>query len=147
MKYFIAICLLCTTFISKAATFEHAQEIYVKIIKANGYWSSPKLRYSPSTEINANAGWGSITINEGMLRFVRNDAELALVLGHEIGHYKLGHWSSTPRNEYSADAYGARVIGKAGYSVCTGARVLKRFNAPDSDTHPASIKRYRAICH
>lgn len=128
-------------------TFQHAQQVYAKITKANGFWVIPKLGYDPTHQVNAHSGWGGIVINQGMLNFVRNDAELALVLGHELGHYKLGHMRSTPSNEFAADARGAYYMSKAGYNVCTGAKAMKRFNDRASSTHPDSNERYYRLCH
>jgi len=43
--------------------------------------------------INAGTTFGRIVITEGMLRFVRSDDELAMILGHELAHLTLGHVS------------------------------------------------------
>src|SRR5256885_11859960 len=43
--------------------------------------------------INAGTTSGRIVITEGMLRFVRSDDELAMILGHELAHLTLGHVS------------------------------------------------------
>lgn len=39
-----------------------------------------------SDKVNAYAGGGILAISLGMLRFVKSDDELAVVLGHELGH-------------------------------------------------------------
>lgn len=147
MKKIIALCLLCTTFNLNAATFEHAKQIYMKVLIANQIRVAPGLRYNPTGEVNAKCGFWSITINAGMLRYVRNDAELALVLGHELGHYVLRHYRSTPSNEFAADAQGAYFMSKAGYNVCIGARGIKRFNDRADSTHPDSNERFYRLCH
>jgi predicted Zn-dependent protease len=41
--------------------------------------------------INAFADGEEISVTTGMLRFVNNDDELALVIGHELAHNVLGH--------------------------------------------------------
>ncbi len=43
--------------------------------------------------INAGATFGKIVVSTGMLRFVRSDDELALILGHELAHITQGHVS------------------------------------------------------
>lgn len=48
--------------------------------------------------LNAGATFGKIVVSAGMLRFVRSDAELALILGHELAHITRGHVSRTAEN-------------------------------------------------
>lgn len=45
------------------------------------------------TSINAGTTFGKIMVTEGMLRFVRSDDELAMILGHELAHLTQGHVS------------------------------------------------------
>jgi len=88
---------------------------------------------------------GHVIVSEAMLETITSEAELALVLGHEIGHVELGHpmavietmralgvssdsvvgnavaqivrrpYRSTA--ELAADVWGAKAIHAAGYSV------------------------------
>jgi len=44
-----------------------------------------------SEEINAFTIGGKIFVASGMLKFVKNDNELAAIIGHEIYHNELGH--------------------------------------------------------
>jgi len=44
-----------------------------------------------TAEVNAAAGPSDIYINSGLIQFVDNDAQLAFVIGHEIGHIKSDH--------------------------------------------------------
>jgi Peptidase family M48 len=41
--------------------------------------------------INASATFGRVVITGGMLRFLENDDELAVILGHEAAHITQGH--------------------------------------------------------
>ncbi len=43
--------------------------------------------------INAGTTFGKIIVTEGMLRFIRSDDELAMILGHELAHLTQGHVS------------------------------------------------------
>lgn len=43
--------------------------------------------------INAGATFGRVIVSTGMLRFVRSDAELAVIIGHEIAHLSQEHVS------------------------------------------------------
>lgn len=42
---------------------------------------------------------GKIGVNKGLLRYVNHEAELAAVIGHEIGHAELSHGLSQMRSE------------------------------------------------
>ncbi len=141
MKIFI---LLLMSFNTYAMSFPHTEQIYTKILQANKLKALP-LRMENDVRVNAHTGWWAIYVNLGMLRYVHNDDEMALVLGHELGHYKLHHWMSTPDNEYAADAQGAYYMRNAGYNICRGAQALYRSNRPDTKSHPASKKRYHRL--
>jgi predicted Zn-dependent protease len=43
--------------------------------------------------INAGSTFGQVMVTEGMMRFVRSDDELAMILGHELAHITQGHVS------------------------------------------------------
>lgn len=130
---------------SHAMSFKHVQDIYFKIAKANGMQVVPRLILKKDPSVNAEAFGYQISVNTGMLNNVRNDSEMAMVLGHELAHGRLGHASSTPANEYAADNLGAKYMKNAGYSVCTGAYLLKRFGSKGSSTHPAGTDRFRKL--
>jgi len=54
----------------------------------------PQVQFSlaPGEQsINAGTTFGHIMVTEGMMRFVRSDDELAMILGHELAHLTLGH--------------------------------------------------------
>jgi len=46
--------------------------------------------------------------------FVKNADEMALIFGHELAHFTLGHRGSTPSRELAADSLGAQYADKAG---------------------------------
>ncbi len=48
--------------------------------------------------INARTYPRAILVNDGLLRFVRNDNELALVLAHELAHFSMDHVRAEGRN-------------------------------------------------
>lgn len=54
----------------------------------------PQVKFSlvaKENSINAGATFGQIMVTEGMMRFVRSDDELAMILGHELAHITQGH--------------------------------------------------------
>lgn len=71
--------------------------------------------------INAAADGQSIYITRGMLRFVRSDEELALVLGHELAHNAMRHIESMQQNATMGMAGGLLLdVLAAGAGVNTG---------------------------
>jgi beta-barrel assembly-enhancing protease len=72
-------------------------------------------------ELNAAADGRTIILNRGMLRFVRSDDELALVLGHELAHNAMRHIESMQTNAMMGTIGGAMldVLAAAG-GVNTG---------------------------
>lgn len=144
-KLLITIILLFFSITSDAATFQQAQEIYQKLIK-NNHIGGPILVYSNSMVVNAYTNSKSIKITRGMLLFVQNRDELALILGHELAHYNLHHPGSTPKREYEADHLGGVYMSHIGGNICHGAEVIKRFHDNGSNTHPPSNLRYLQLC-
>lgn len=146
-KIIFAVLILFSQLSWSSVSFSHAQELYYRIAMANHLAVVPTLVYDSTDEVNASQSGFRITLNRGILKFARNDAEMALVLGHELAHYELGHRNSTPSNEYAADAQGAIYMSNAGYSICQGAELLRRFHSKGSSTHPDSDSRFHRICH
>ncbi len=140
LKRIIILMLFSVT--SYAMSFNQAQAVYNKLVSSNGFSVAPRLVLDPSSEVNASCSVLRITVNAGMLRFVHNSSELAMILGHELAHFSLHHRGSTPNNEYAADSLGARYASAGGYNRCSGAEVYDRFNDGPSTTHPDSHSRY-----
>lgn len=126
-----------------AMSFQQAKVVYYKIARANNI-NPPRFYYSNSGEVNAEAGVFGITINRGMLNFVRNNDELAMVLAHEFAHRALWHLKSTHANEFAADKLGGIYVRNTGvYNKCNGAKVFLRFYQGPSKTHPRAMDRYK----
>lgn len=79
-----------------------------------------------------------IVITTGMLKFLENDSEIAVILGHEFGHLVRGHFSSSylaggfqpsfsQGLELEADRYGLELAHTAGYDPEVGINVWERF--------------------
>lgn len=130
---------------SYALTFNQAQAVYDNLLRANEFTIAPRLVLDPTSSVNASCSVFRITINAGMLRFVHNSSELAMVLGHELGHYTNHDRGSTPEREYRADALGAVYAQRAHYNRCLGADVYRRFHHKASKTHPDSDSRYNRL--
>lgn len=142
MRYLLLLVISCNSY---AMSFGQAQVIYQKLVAANGISIYPGLYLDPDSAPNASSSPMRIDVTAGMLRFVRNADELALVLGHELGHYTLHHTGSTPSREFAADRLGAQYEDRAGYNHCRGVQVLYRFHDKADSTHPDSDDRYSRL--
>ena len=72
-------------------------------------------------EINAWADGQNVWITTGMLRFVENDDDLALIVGHELAHNTQGHIEKKKTNRMLGAVLGAAV------SVATKTQVTQSF--------------------
>lgn len=123
------------------------------------------LRLSGSTVINAYADGRNITITSGMMDFTKSDEELALIIGHELGHNTMGHIRKIVGNfifslggtrytrpfESEADYVGLYYMTRAGYSPKGAEGFWRRLAnvAPKSinraKSHPTFPDRYLRI--
>lgn len=123
------------------------------------------LRLSSSSAINAYADGRNITMTTAMMDFVENDEELALIIGHELGHNTMGHIRKIIGNyifslggtrytrpfESEADYVGLYYLVRAGYSPDGVEEFWQRLAtvAPKSinraKTHPTFPDRYLRI--
>jgi len=136
--------LLIISFDTFAATKAQAIEIFNKIVQANHMTSHPGLLFSNSRDLNAHCGTSYVVINQGALDKT-NVNELALIIGHELGHYKLRHLRSVPQNEFDADWNGYYYATKAGYNAHKGKQVFKKFRQKSSASHPHPMERYKKL--
>lgn len=113
----------------------------------------PPIYIVKSGEINAYATNDGIVIYTAMLEAVKNDDELALVIGHEMSHVTLGHLNMTIKTdddqsvlESMADKMGAFYMMASGYDICKGREFWKRMRMDEGDymnrDHPDMSYRY-----
>lgn len=72
-----------------------------------------------------------------------NRDEFALLAGHEIAHYYLGHKGSTKAAELAADRLGAELACKAGFDPVSGMTLFRHLRS--SRVHPSSGERRAAV--
>lgn len=83
--------------------------------------------------VNAWTDGQSITVTTGFLAIVRNNDELAMVLGHEMGHVLAGdiiHGNDGVDDRYKealADKTGAFIMMRAGFNECRGKEIFRTF--------------------
>lgn len=110
--------------------------VYTKLLKANHLPYMPI--YIKSDILNtcslACTDGHKILIAKELLSLIKNDDELAGVIGHELAHR---YYSS----ELQADVLGLYYAQKAGYGYCKAAQFLKGFIADAK--HPSGDVRYK----
>jgi hypothetical protein len=109
------------------------------------------VRFSES--VNAVAHGNSISVHSALMRYYSDDASLALVVAHEIGHNifpspsasRRGGWASR-MSEARVDYVGLHLTAIAGYPLVGGVflklglvRDLERFS--DKTSHPTPFAR------
>ena len=116
-----------------------------------------EIHLKETDKVNAFAKFTGIDVTRGMLRFVENDDELAVIIGHEIAHISHQHIPKDMAvpglcgmvggltgpfagpvtqalyapycrgNEREADYFGLLYAHKAGYNIEKGIELWKRF--------------------
>lgn len=124
-----------------------------------------RIKLAPTSTINAYATGKTITMTAGMMNFVKDDNELALIIGHELGHNTMGHIRKIVTNyilsvggtrytrpfESEADYVGMYYIARAGYNLDTVEDVWRRLavtnpkSVAQAKTHPTTPERYLSI--
>ncbi|WP_371396313.1 M48 family metalloprotease [Fretibacter rubidus] len=123
------------------------------------------VRLSMSGTVNAYANGRSIRITQGMMKFVKSDAELAMVVGHELAHNTMGHIPKVVKNviltgfatrytrpfELESDYVGLYYTARASYSLDNVEDMWRRMALINpravarAKTHPTSPDRYLRI--
>jgi beta-barrel assembly-enhancing protease len=128
-----------------------------------------RVVFANSPMINALTDGTSVTVMRGLINQLSRDEELALVVGHEIGHNVLGHFArgralghqSSPFNpesqasmrqfEKEADYIGLYFVALAGYDMDAAIKSSQRMAAasPMGDrgtaTHPSQGERQAVL--
>jgi hypothetical protein len=134
-----------------------------KMKKANGLDDDFSVYLVKDKENNAfSSVGGHLYLTTGMMKFLRNDDELAWVIGHEMAHVTCGHCDRKAKtihiaggfgdivetgasvglmltapfgqgDEYEADSKGRQYAKKAGYDTKAGLEVLRRFKKDEGE--------------
>jgi Zn-dependent protease with chaperone function len=102
-----------------------------------------RVRLARSTQVNAFATGRSVVMTVAMLRFLKSDDELAVVLGHELAHNIFGHPAirteegilrglgikvgAAWKREEVADRFGLRLMAAAGYDLDSAIPFWRRY--------------------
>jgi beta-barrel assembly-enhancing protease len=128
-----------------------------------------RVVFANSPMANALTDGTSVTVMRGLVNLLSRDEELALVVGHEIGHNVLGHFArgrelghqsgpftpgaqaSMRQFEKEADYIGLYFVALAGYDMDTAINSSQRMAAasPMGDrgtaTHPSQAERHAVL--
>jgi len=141
------------------ATFAKAKLIHAKLAKHSGMpHQIPGLKLHDSTMVNAFVTANDMYITQGMLDHAKSDAELAYVLGHEMGHTMLYHTTRPPNMKYTdsriheanVDKIAIYLMVRTGYNICNVGDVWKRLgdkygHGAASDSHPSYLYRMHEL--
>ncbi len=99
----------------------------------------------PSAEINAHASGDAIYINKGIIKFVKNDDELAAIVGHEMAHNVRQHLRDQDFNA----AVGHLLVDLPirlllGVNTYAGARVGAQMFSPEYEAEADYVGLYYA---
>lgn len=82
--------------------------------------------------VNAGTTFGKIIVAEGLMRFVKSDDELAMILGHELAHLTQGHVTRGATNNVLLNIgsiiAGSFIPGGDAVTNLFGQMVLNHFN-------------------
>ena len=143
--------------------FGKLRGVLAKMEKANGLDDDFSVYLVKDKENNAfSSVGGHLYLTTGMMKFLRNDDELAWVIGHEMAHVTCGHCDRKAKtihvaggfgdivetgasvglmltapfgqgDEYEADSKGRQYAKEAGYDTKAGLEVLRRFKKDEGE--------------
>ena len=100
------------------------------------------IEYRVDDTVNAYASDFNIVINSAFLALTRTDAELAMVIGHELAHSNLGHLDKTRWNILVGTAAGAAIdIAIHAGGVSTGGAFRRQFGRLGALAYSAGFER------
>jgi len=93
-------------------------------------------------EVNAYADGNRIVLNKAMMRFVKSDNELALVIAHELAHNSMGHIDKKMQNTI-VGALGGLVIDSvlSGSGVNTGSEFTEFGGSLGAEAHSVEFEQ------
>lgn len=132
-----------------SVTAEQVKRVFANLARASN--SHVFIFIDNNPKINASTDITGVHMYTGMMRFLENEDQLAIILGHELGHVVNNDiWHKQYKYmETRADLYGFNLTKAAGYNACSGIKVLRNFVVVLGDkknkTHPRNSIRYKAL--
>lgn len=128
----------------RQAADRRVRAVGVRLLAVMGLARPAPFELLDSNDVNAYTRGGTVRVTLGMIRFAQNDHELALVLGHELGHLMVdaqvqaGHLTPEDR-ERVADYHGLVGLHRAGYDIVAACEIWQRM-ATELALHPAGAE-------
>lgn len=100
------------------------------------------INYRVDEVANASASDAQIIINSGFLAITQSDAELAMVIGHELAHSTLGHLDKKRWNNLLGETAGAAIdVGILAGGVSTGGAFRRQFGMMGALAYSVGFER------
>lgn len=116
--------------------------------------NGPTIVFLTREKFAFSPGAGVVLISSGLIKSLKNEAELAFVISHELGHTALGHHSLSDEEvadkrielEEKADSYGLGAMALSGYDPNAAIMALhnsyQSLRTPEApSTHPSLESR------
>lgn len=101
----------------------------------------PAFSVKQSKAVNAWSRGRQITFTQGAIEKLNSD-EFAILAGHEIAHWYLGHKGSEPKAELDADRLGLSLACEAGFNIAEGLGLFRHIRT--SQSHGWATARLQA---
>ena len=94
----IIVLLLCAASAEAKITRQTVNNAWQRITQADGFPQIP-IHYKSDSDPNAWVRWQdaenfTVHVTSGLMNILESESEIAGVLGHELGHIKLGHYGN-----------------------------------------------------
>lgn len=134
--------------------YKEVRKIYKQLLARSGQTQEALPLYlEESDEENAYNDGTKVVIFTGLIQKAKNWDEISLILGHEIAHGMLWHLKMKLEDkdlitvaEANADKLGAYYMMAAGYDICKGREIFKRWKETggnhQNQSHPNHSFRY-----
>jgi Zn-dependent protease with chaperone function len=100
------------------------------------------IDYVVADEVNAQTDGNKIVVNSSILRVAKTEAQLALIVGHELAHVNLGHLQKQRMNSFTGMA-GGMLVDATFYalSVPTGGVFTREFQKAGARAFSVGFER------
>lgn len=130
----------------------YIRSIFYRLCLSCEVWPSLTLKIIKSPSNDGYISGNVITLSHTLLKNIGTDYDqIAFLLGHEIGHYILGHCRfgylfDSHRCEFNADKFSAELMRDAGYNVQRGIKLFDSFDIQHATkTHPSVEERINRL--
>jgi membrane-associated protease RseP (regulator of RpoE activity) len=105
-------------------------EIEMTLPRVEGCEHGTLVSVSGSVDTTTHTNKHDMWIPTGLLRFVKDDDELAIAISHQIGHQLIGTFR-TGKDEPHADELGLRIAAQAGFDISKASAFWDRVAAEE----------------